>query len=65
MAINALRKRHTWLAASILAVGLALLALMVTSEGEPGALPLALVAIGTTWLVLARRRGGRREDDGR
>jgi hypothetical protein len=28
------------------AVGLALLVMMVTTEGEPGALPLALVVIG-------------------
>ena len=45
-------------------MGLALLTFMVTVEGEPGALPLALVAIGSTWLLLARR-GGRREDDRR
>ena len=63
MATNASRK-HTWLAASVLVVGLALLTFMVTGEGEPGALPLALVAIGSTWLLLARR-GGRREDDRR
>lgn len=48
---------QTCIGAAITLVGLVLLAYMVVVEGEPGALPLALVAIGTAWLVVARRRG--------
>ena len=40
----------------ILAIGLALLAWMVAFEGEPGALPLLLVAVGGGGYVAARRR---------
>ena len=49
---------QTWIGAVILLVGLVLLGYMVVVEGEPGALPLALVAIGAVWLGVARRRGG-------
>ena len=34
------------LAGVVGAIGLALLAMMVTTEGEPGAIPLALILIG-------------------
>jgi hypothetical protein len=57
------RRFHTWLAAALLCLGAALLTFMVTVEGEPGALPLGLLLAGTAWMVLARRRGGRRTDD--
>jgi hypothetical protein len=40
----------------VLAIGLALLAFMVTVEGEPGALPLLLITVGGIWYGLARRR---------
>lgn len=40
----------------VLAVGLGLLAMMVVVEGEPGALPLALVLLGSVGLVFTRRR---------
>ena len=40
-------------------IGVALLVYMVTVEGEPGALPLALVVGGIAWYLLARRRGRR------
>ena len=42
----------------LLAIGLGLLAMMVTTEGEPGALPLALVLFGGAglWLSLRRKR---------
>lgn len=51
-------------AAAVLATGLALLVLMVTTEGEPGLLPLVLVlggaiALGVTHTrILRRRRAG-------
>lgn len=52
------------IAAGILAIGLALLAFMVTVEGEPGLLPLLLVLAGGAWLALAqtRLRARRRRD---
>ena len=46
-----------WMAGALLAVGLVLLAYMVAFEGEPGALPLGLVAIGGIWLAVAWRKG--------
>ena len=44
-------------AGTVLVLGLALLGYMVAFEGEPGALPLGLVAIGGIWLVVAWRKG--------
>ena len=38
------------------AVGLILLAYMVTVEDEPGALPLAMLLAGAAWYVATRRR---------
>jgi hypothetical protein len=46
----------TILSALLLAVGLLLMAFMIVTEDEPGALPLGLVLIGAVWLVVARRR---------
>jgi hypothetical protein len=45
-----------WVAGTVLALGLALLGYMVAFEGEPGLLPLVLVAIGGVWLALAWRK---------
>ena len=47
--------------AGILFVGCLLLGYMVAVEGEPGALPLALIAVGIAWLLYARarNRGGK------
>ena len=42
--------------AAIGAVGLALLVLMVTTEGEPGALPLALLLLSAIGYVTGRMR---------
>lgn len=47
---------QTWISAAILVIGLALMAFMISTESEPGALPLALVLIGGIWLFVARRR---------
>ena len=46
-----------WMAGTLLVLGLALLGYMVAFEGEPGALPLGLVAIGGIWLAVAWRKG--------
>jgi hypothetical protein len=45
-----------WLSAAVAMAGLALLVMMVVVESEPGALPLALLAGGLVWHVVARRR---------
>lgn len=47
---------HSILAATVLGLGLALVAMMVLTEGEPGALPLGLVLAGALWLVVTRLR---------
>lgn len=46
-------------ALAVLAIGLALLAMMVATEGEPGALPLLLVLLGGGGFLLARQRARR------
>ena len=38
------------------AIGLALLVMMITTEGEPGALPLGLILIGAIGYVTGRMR---------
>ena len=38
------------------AIGLALLVMMVTTEGEPGAIPLALLLMGVIGYVTGRMR---------
>jgi hypothetical protein len=47
---------------AVVVTGLALMTLMIVTEGEPGALPLALVVLGAAWLGVARlgRRPSRR-----
>ena len=42
--------------ALLLAIGVGLVAMMVTTEGEPGALPLGLVLVGAVGLGLSLRR---------
>ena len=44
------------MSAVIGAIGLALLVMMITTEGEPGALPLGLILIGTIGYVTGRMR---------
>ena len=39
------------------AVGLALVVMMITMEGELGALPLGLILLGTVGYVMGRMRG--------
>ena len=48
------------LSLSLMAIGMALMAMMVVKEGELGALPLALVAIGATGFAVTRLRAKRR-----
>ena len=42
----------------ILATGVLLFLIMVWAENEPGGIPLILVTIGSTMLVLSRKRRG-------
>ena len=44
------------LSAVTVVVGVVLLAYMVTVESEPGAIPLLLIAAGTGWFLVTRRR---------
>ncbi|WP_330946014.1 hypothetical protein [Thermomonas sp. LB-4] len=44
---------------AVAALGLALLVMMVTTEGEPGALPLGLVSAGVAGYATAWLRGRR------
>lgn len=43
----------------VLVLGLALLVYMIAVEGEPGAVPLLLIAAGASGWIAARRRGRR------
>jgi hypothetical protein len=47
---------HTVLSILVAALGVALLAYMITVEDEPGALPLAMMAGGIGWFIVARWR---------
>jgi hypothetical protein len=40
----------------VLIIGFILLVFMITVEGEPGALPLALVLVGSTWKLILNRK---------
>ena len=42
--------------AAVGVIGLALLVMMITTEGEPGALPLGLILIGAIGYVTGRMR---------
>lgn len=53
-------RTQTLLAAALLALGIALTAAMVITEGEPGALPLLLVMLGAVALLVLRRRARKR-----
>lgn len=44
------------LSALTVVLGVALLVYMVTVESEPGAIPLLLIAAGTGWFLVIRRR---------
>jgi hypothetical protein len=45
------------LATALLLIGAGLMAMMITTEGEPGLLPLLLVLVGGGWWVVAYVRG--------
>jgi hypothetical protein len=47
---------HSVLSMLVTAVGVALLIYMITVEDEPGAVPLALIALGIGWFIFARAR---------
>lgn len=52
-------KTRKTISLAVAALGLALLAMMVTTEGEPGALPLGLAAAGGIGYGVAWLRGRR------
>jgi hypothetical protein len=47
---------HTVLSIFTTAIGVALLIYMILVEDEPGAVPLALTALGIAWFIIARVR---------
>lgn len=47
---------HALLSALIFLIGVGLLVYMIRVEGEPGALPLGLIAVGIAWNVATRVR---------
>lgn len=47
---------QTIVAAAVTAIGIILLTYMISVEGELGAVPLLLLALGVGWLGLTRRR---------
>ena len=49
-------KAQKTVSAVIGAIGLALLVMMITTEGEPGALPLGLILIGVIGYITGRMR---------
>ena len=51
---------HTLVPLLIAAIGVGLTGYMVFAEGEPGAIPLLLIAVGLGWFVAARFRARRR-----
>lgn len=55
-------KLQRWLAATVFALGVVLMAMMITLESEPGALPLLMVVLGGGGWWIARRRARRRHD---
>jgi hypothetical protein len=44
------------LSLATMGLGLALLVYMITVEDEPGALPLAMIVLGSVWHFVARAR---------
>lgn len=49
-------------AAAVFALGVALMAVMIVDESEPGALPVLLVIIGGGWWFALHRRSRKRRD---
>lgn len=47
---------HTLLSSALALVGAGLVAMMVATEGEPGALPLLILVFGLGWLGVMRWR---------
>ena len=54
----AIRKLQVWrlVAGFVLAVGVALMAMMIVTEGEPGLIPLVLVLGGGAGVLITQRR---------
>lgn len=58
MEIHPSKKRKLYKLLSLLTtfIGLTLVTFMIVIEGEPGALPLALILIGTAWYFFNRSK---------
>jgi hypothetical protein len=51
-------RMHARLSALTILIGLVLMIMMIVVEDEFGALPLALIALGTGWYLVTRHRAG-------
>ena len=49
-------KVHTLLSVLTIVIGVALMIFMISTESEPGAIPLLLIVLGTGWYLVTRRR---------
>ncbi len=49
-------KVHAGLSVVLIAIGFALLVMMIVVESEPGALPLLMLFVGIGWYVVTRLR---------
>jgi hypothetical protein len=49
-------KVHALLSVLAIVIGILLMIFMITTEDEPGAIPLGLIALGTGWYLLTRAR---------
>lgn len=47
---------HIVLSSALAATGAGLMAMMIVTESEPGAIPLLMVALGLGWRVVTRLR---------
>jgi hypothetical protein len=50
------KKMHKLLSILTTVIGFTLLIFMIVVEDEPGALPLALIAVGTSWYFFTRSK---------
>lgn len=50
------RKLHTVLSATVVVIGIALMAGKIVFDSEPGLIPVLLVVAGIAWFSIARTR---------
>ena len=53
---------QTMIAVMLILAGLGLLVGKIVADGEPGALPLLMLLMGTVWLIVIRFQAGQRRE---